>query len=317
MNSTNKYPIRVVSNKTGLSTHVIRAWEKRYGAVNPERTDSNRRLYSDLEVQRLERLNRLTSLGYSISQVAQLPDDELEELLPEKNRNTIEETYSNNESLQIEDAVLDSDASQIIEQSLAAINELNQKKFERILMRASTIFSQPDLIDKIISPLIHKNGDLWADGEFRTIHEHFATAVLRSFLGNLWSSFEVPDAAPKIIVTTPAGQVHELGALLVAATSSALGWQTIYLGPNLPAEEIAAAAEMKKSNLISLSIIYPPADKDMGEELRKLRRLLPDEVELIAGGRAVHTYDNILQEIQATVIDSLSDFRKYLQKKAV
>jgi len=317
MNSIKKYPIRVVSNKTGLSTHVIRAWEKRYNAVNPDRTDSNRRQYTDHEVRRLERLNRLTSLGYNISQIAQLSDDELKELLPERIRTTFEEMDDDAEGLQIESEAFSSDASEIIEQSLAAINALDQKKFERILMRASAMFSQPELIDRIINPLINKNGELWAHGSLRTTHEHFATAVLRSFLGNLWSSFEVPDSAPKIIVTTPAGQVHELGALIVAVTSSALGWQTIYLGPNLPAEEIVAAAELKECEMVSLSIVYPPADKDMSEELKKLRRLLPANIEIIAGGRAVRTYDKVLQEINATVINTLSDFRKYLQNKAV
>jgi len=313
MNNLSKYPIRVVANKTGLSTHVIRAWEKRYGAVIPDRTDSNRRLYTDQEVHRLEMLSRLTSMGYTISQVADLSDDELNELLPERTEKPVQDMNQITEG----DVSLEDDASQIVEQSLAAIKDLDQKKFDRILMRASTMFSQPELIDKIISPLIHKNGDLWAEGQLRTTHEHFATAVLRSFLGNLWSSFEVPDTAPKIIVTTPAGQVHELGALIVAATTSSLGWQTIYLGPNLPAEEIAAAAEMKRSNLISLSIIYPPADKDMSDELKKLRRLLPSDVEIIAGGRAVATYDTVLREINATVISSLSDFRKYLHEKSV
>jgi len=313
MNNLSKYPIRVVANKTGLSTHVIRAWEKRYGAVVPDRTDSNRRLYTDQEVHRLEMLSQITSMGYTISQVADLSDDELNELLPERTEKPVQDMNQITEG----DVSLEDDASQIVEQSLAAIKDLDQKKFERILMRASTIFSQPELIDKIISPLIHKNGDLWAEGQLRTTHEHFATAVLRSFLGNLWSSFEVPDTAPKIIVTTPAGQVHELGALIVAATTSSLGWQTIYLGPNLPAEEIAAAAEMKRSNLVSLSIIYPPADKDMSDELKKLRRLLPSDVEIIAGGRAVATYDTVLREINATVISSLSDFRKYLHEKSV
>lgn len=316
MNLNNRYPIRVVANKTGLSTHVIRAWEKRYGAVEPDRTDTNRRLYSEDEVERLQVLNQLTETGYNISQIANLPIDELYELLPEE---TTEESpqpagefTSASENLNIT-GDLSEDTESIYNLCLKSINDLDEKTLESTLMRASTSLSQPVLIDQVITPLIHDSGELWREGRFRAYHEHFATAALRSFLGNLRSSLEVPDEAPVIIVTTPIRQVHELGALISAATATALGWQVIYLGPNLPAKEIAAAVKLKSARAVSLSIVYPQGDVNISQELHTLRQLVGKDVHLVAGGRAAHAYKDVLEEIDADLIEAMPEFRKYLQ----
>ena len=72
MNNAPEYSIKVVARRTGLSPHVIRAWERRYGAVEPERSATGRRLYSDTEIERLQALERATRAGHSIGQIAQL-----------------------------------------------------------------------------------------------------------------------------------------------------------------------------------------------------------------------------------------------------
>ena len=77
------YPIKVVANRTGLTAHAIRAWEKRYGAVRPARTETNRRRYSEEDLERLLLLSRLKENGYNIGAVARLSTDELETLLTE------------------------------------------------------------------------------------------------------------------------------------------------------------------------------------------------------------------------------------------
>ena len=75
--------IKVVARRTGLSAHVIRIWEKRYGAMEPERTGTNRRLYSDEQIERLSLLREITQNGHSIGHVAKLPTDKLRELARE------------------------------------------------------------------------------------------------------------------------------------------------------------------------------------------------------------------------------------------
>ena len=101
------------------------------------------------------------------------------------------------------------------------------------------------------------------------------------------------------MVTTPAGQVHELGALTAAATAATLGWQPVYLGCNMPAEEIVYAVQANGARALALSITYPSDDPRLPDELRRLRRHLPKETAIVVGGRACSGYREVLREIAA------------------
>jgi methylmalonyl-CoA mutase cobalamin-binding subunit len=115
------------------------------------------------------------------------------------------------------------------------------------------------------------------------------------------------------VATTPARQRHELGALLAAATAAGEGWQVTYLGPDLPPEEIAAAALQKRARAVALSITYPPDDPMLVDDLRRLRRLLGPHILLITGGRACPAYSAALQEIGALRLEDLASLRRELQ----
>ena len=84
-----RYPIKQVARRTGLSAHVIRAWEKRYQLVDPARTDTNRRLYSESDIQRLSLLGRLTGMGHAISSIADLDFEGLQRLLAQTSGETV------------------------------------------------------------------------------------------------------------------------------------------------------------------------------------------------------------------------------------
>ena len=160
---------------------------------------------------------------------------------------------------------------------------------------------------------MHRIGDLWHQGALRPIHEHMASAVVRSFLGGLHNAYRPEVSAPHLVVTTPARQHHELGALIVAATAAGEGWQVTYLGPELPPEEIAAAALQKGARAVALSITYPPDDPNLIDDLRRLRRLLGTDTALLVGGRASMAYGHALNEIGANRIDDLSSLRRELE----
>jgi len=180
------------------------------------------------------------------------------------------------------------------------------------LDRASVAFSRTHLIEKLLVPLMHRIGDLWHQGALRPIHEHMASSVVRSFLGSMQASRDEL-SAPHVVVTTPARQHHELGALLAAATAAGEGWQVTYLGPELPPEEIAAAALQKGARAVALSITYPPDDPLLMDELRRLRRLLDGRTALLVGGRSASAYAQVLQEIGAHRVEDLADLRRELE----
>jgi methylmalonyl-CoA mutase cobalamin-binding domain/chain len=139
-------------------------------------------------------------------------------------------------------------------------------------------------------------------------HEHAAAAVIRSVLGNILNGQELSPNAPNILVSSPSGQLHELGALLVAVTASNFGWRVTYLGPNLTAEEMAGAAIQSQAKAVALSIIYPANDLYVIQELHKLRNYLPDNIHIIVGGRAAFSYRKTLEEINAFLLKDTPSF---------
>jgi DNA-binding transcriptional MerR regulator/methylmalonyl-CoA mutase cobalamin-binding subunit len=305
---TPRHPIGVVARRTGLKPDLIRAWERRYGAVEPGRTETRRRFYSDEDIERLLLLRRVVNTGRGISQVANLSNPELSALIEKEPA----AAYAPAAPAPAGDD-LDEVAEAFLTRCLAAAQRLDVREMELELDRASVLFSRTHLLERVLVPLMRRIGDLWHQGVLRPIHEHMASAVVRSFLGGMHGAYHPEISAPHLVVTTPARQRHELGALLAAATAAGEGWQVTYLGPDLPPEEIAAAALQKGARAVALSITYPPDDPVLVDDLRRLRRLLGARTLMIAGGRACPAYAAILQEVAAVQVEDLAGLRRELQ----
>jgi DNA-binding transcriptional MerR regulator/methylmalonyl-CoA mutase cobalamin-binding subunit len=305
--------IKVVVRRTGLSPHVIRVWEKRYQAVAPMRTETNRRRYSDADIERLLLLQRATQTGRSIGQIAHLTTERLRDLVREDEAASVPSgpaTDVREGGAAVPEPPL---SGSHLDDCLEAIRQLDSAALERALMQARVALSQPMFIERLIVPLMEAIGELWRDGSLRIVHEHLASTVVRTILGGLSTNAALSASAPKIVVTTPIGQLHEIGALIVASTAESDGWQVVYLGVNLPAEEIATAVQYHGAKVVALSVVYPADDPRVADELLKLRRYLSNEVEIVVGGRGSHGYQAVLKAIQATQIDDLVALRNYLE----
>jgi DNA-binding transcriptional MerR regulator/methylmalonyl-CoA mutase cobalamin-binding subunit len=288
------HPISVVVRRTGLTQDILRAWEKRYGAVVPLRTATGRRLYTEDQVAKLRLLKQLVDGGRRISDVADLDLEDLQ-------------------------ALADEDASEAVAPArlspklaggghlaacVDALERLDRRGLERALDAASVSLSRPRLRAEVIVPLIVMMGQRWREGVWRVVHEHLGSAVLRSFLWSMWRRSELGTGAPSLVVATPAGQQHELGALLAAGVAADVGWQVVYLGADLPAEEIAAAVEASGATAVLLSLVYPLGDTELLHELQRLRQLVGPDLLMVAGGRAV---TGIREELAASGIGFAED----------
>jgi len=305
MEKVYKYPIKVVSQMTGLSAFVIRAWEKRYDVVKPSRTGTNRRLYSEEDIEKLKLLNEAVHKGHSIGGIANLSVEELESVLENRTVRT-----QNNEEIS-PDVFTDSET--IIANCIMAIRSYDGKTLEKLLLKSSVKMSQPQLIENLIVPLVYKIGDLWHDGDFRVANEHLASPVIRSFLYNLMERNAPGDNSPILISATPRGQDHELGALIAGVVAASIGWNVIYLGPNLPVEEIASVAENLKAKVVALSIVYPNDDPQLKKDLLSLNQILPEGISLIVGGRAASGYLDVLDKIKAVVVKDTKQLKTELE----
>ncbi len=290
------YTIRLVSERTGLSPHVIRAWEKRYQAVVPQRSSTNRRLYFDHDVQRLQILKQMTDAGYTISRVAKLNSDELRELAQKEASNFPRASMSRGRSKR------QPAADKYYNDGLTAVVNLDPNGLESTLDQAAIELTRLTLLRDVVIPLFEEIGYLWRNGNLKIINEHMATSVTRTFLLNLLRATEISDSAPKIVIATTVGQWHDMGALTVALTAAEYGWHPLYFGPNLPAEEIAAAVKLSSASAVAISITHLLDQHPLSGELRKLRRYVGNGVALFIGGQSAVDNAHIADEVNAKYI---------------
>lgn len=302
-----RHPIGVVCRRTGLKADLVRAWERRYGAVTPGRGATARRLYSDADIERLRLLHEATRGGRGIGQVARLATAQLAELVAADQNARLQGPASLREPRP-------EGAAEHLAACRAAVAALDPDRLRFEIESAAARMSRSELLEHVLVPLVHGLGDGWHRGELRPVHEHLATAVVRSFLTSLQGAYRVPYFAPTLVVATPAGQSHEIGALLVAAAAAGEGWYVSYLGPSLPAEDIAFGAHEVEARAVALSIVYPLDDPGLAAELRRLRARLAPTVGLLVGGRASAGLGAVLDEIGAVRPQGFDGLRRELER---
>ncbi|MGD2187933.1 MAG: MerR family transcriptional regulator [Desulfobacterales bacterium] len=299
------HPIGYVARQTGLSAHVIRAWEKRYGAVQPGRTTTGRRLYSEADIQHLILLQRATRCGHRIAQLSELDDESLQ---------GVADSNAADAGMIRDVRTKSPTTGDFLEACRTAVSELDGPAFEAALNRAAVRLTRPMLFNEVILPLVKNIGDRWADGTLKIVNEHLASSILRTFLWDMLYAYRPNPPAPTIVFATPAAQWHELGALLAAITAAEAGWTVHYFGPNLPAEEIAAAAAIRRATAVAISIVHCTGEAQMLHEIKKLRQYLSKDVTLIVGGSGIRPYQANLKQIGALHIQKFTDFRDTLNK---
>jgi MerR family transcriptional regulator, light-induced transcriptional regulator len=170
------------------------------------------------------------------------------------------------------------------------------------LRRATVALSAEAFLDALIVRLWERVAEGVHRGTLRPPHQHLAQAVLRRVLDRVTETAALPGAGPDLVVATPAGQPQELGALLAAAAAAAEGWRVVYLGPGLPAEDIAEAATRARARAVTVSLGAGPGDRIVPRELRRLRTLLPNDVAIVVAGPAAAAHRGVLREIGAAVL---------------
>lgn len=278
---TTRYPMRVVTRRTGLTPDVLRVWERRYAVVNPVRSPGGQRLYSADDLERLRILNQLVRSGHRIAAIAKLPYAELTRLAGEVEA----------------PAAAGSDAGAAVEEAIRCVVALDDDGLEATLRRAAISFTTEEWLTHVLAPFLLEVGERWHAGEISPAHEHLASAITRDVLAWVADSFAPRPGAPVVIVGTPSGEHHELGAMIAAIVAAESGCAVRYLGPNLPARAIGDAALQLDARAVALSVVYVENQETALRELRQLRRMLPQDVALLVGGRAA---DAIHTQVTAT-----------------
>lgn len=299
------YNIQSVSQICGLSTHCIRAWEKRYGAVSPLRSENGRRIYSEKEVNRLLMLGKLSSLGNSISLMANLPDNELEQL--------IKKMTARNGSAYFVPTVQSTNSllgpKSYLNNLFMALNSWKLDVLTHELNKASKDLNCKAFALEVIANLFRKVGEYVLSGKMSIAQEHTLTAITKFFIGRrIYQHYDSDyKGTLKICLATPSGEYHSIGLLLSALLMVEYNLKFVYLGENLPEESIAEAVKATEADIVLLSVspAFEKLNKDINEVLINLRKFIPSDKEIWIGGDCRFISSNTIHHSNITTIESL------------
>ncbi len=234
--------IKAVSHLSGLSEHTIRAWERRYSAVSPARTDTGHRTYTMSDVERLKLLGVLVNQGHTIRMVANLPMAELKGLLTEHTHALIQPAPG---AIQEAPARGAPDCQPAIDEIVEALLRFDLPLMGRLLAKARIRFDIRSFVFGICVPLMRAVGREVADRRMTIAQEHALSSLLGDHLGQMLQTLNDGNAdksgSRRIALASPEGDLHEFGILLSAILAASEGWSVQYLGPNLPAIDLAQA----------------------------------------------------------------------------
>ncbi len=270
-------PLRTVSQLTGLTPDLIRAWEKRYDAVQPQRGPRGARVYSLEDVRRLRLLARAVEAGRAIGDVARLSPGELERLVGGEEDSLLARATRNSAGEPAAD-------HRLKEEFWAAVRAFDPARLERALSECLAIWPLDDLACRVLAAWIEELGEAWNRGEVSVAQEHFVSAALRNFLGQLLRTRQVPGGQPQALLATPAGERHEFGLLLAGLLFADRSIPVVYLGADVPDEDLLGAARALPSRILALSVVDRTNRPHAAAVIRKLVRSSSGK-EIWLGGR--------------------------------
>ena len=306
------YTMKFASLQTGLKPYLIRSWETRHQAIRPRRSANQRRCFTDQDIRRLRLLKHAVDQGHAISAVAPLSDSEIEALLRRPGETAGDRAAPGMEPEKVA-GVQQPPSERVVENALSFIMQLDAAALEHELDQAAVDLPRQAFVHEVVWPLFERIGERWRRGQMKIINEHMASVVVRAIMWEMLRSVSPSKAAPLVVVATPVGHWHELGALASALAAAESGWRVAYFGPNLPSEEMAYAVKRLKARALALSLCHLLHDNRLIPELKKLRRLVGDRVPIFLGGPGVRLIQGIKEDIKASIGDDMIAFRKQLE----
>ena len=243
-----------LAKRTGVSPELLRAWEQRYGLLEPARTAGGFRLYSAADEARVQRMQRLVSGGLAAAQAAHL-------IL---SREPVPGTASASATI-LEDA-----AGNLV----ASLDRLDEQAANTALDRLFAAYTVETVLRVVLIPYLHRLGERWETGEISVAQEHFASNLLRGRLLGLaqgWGQGQGPGA---ILACLP-GEHHELGLLVFGVALRRRGWRITYLGTNSPISAVADTARSLRPAVVVLLSINPDNFLDHAQQIEQLANQVP------------------------------------------
>ena len=231
-----QYSIKELEQLSGIKAHTIRIWEKRHKIIEPSRTATNIRYYSDLDLKKIINVSLLNTYGIKISKIADMSLDDV-----------------NKKVLEISE--LQNDKGVHIDQMVIAMIDMEEELFEKILNNLILRFGFEKTITEIIYPFLEKIGILWQTQNITPAHEHFISNLIRQKIIVAIDGLPIPPKnSKKILLFLPEGEMHELGLLFYHFLIRKSGYRTYYLGQNVPHEDLISVYKVHQPDFMLTSI---------------------------------------------------------------
>lgn len=307
------FNIQVASQLSGVASATIRAWEKRYNAVVPERGDNKHRLYSEKDIEKLALLYKLTEFGQSIGKIAHLELEELKRIYSSLMHRPYDE-------LMVVTPHHDHiDFDKILNSFYLALEAYKLDIISHELEKAKKLLSPRDLCLKLLIPLFHEIGNKVARNQLNVAQEHTLSALFSFHIGQMighhYQKQHLKDDL--VLITTPEGELHEIGILASALLCVHYGVKFIYMGTNLPAESLAEATNALHPRMILIGTIKGNdiSDQDtLTDYLDRLTSLMKVKTEILVGGNLRPYVKTELEKKKIKFFSSLQAFDEYLEK---
>ncbi|WP_228893925.1 MerR family transcriptional regulator [Pseudoduganella aquatica] len=271
----NMLTIASISLETGVSKEVLRKWEERYGFPVPERDASSHRTYAQHQVLRLKLIKRLIDRGMRPSQVVPLDEEGLQSLL-----------------LAHEEAPVSAEVDTgVMAELMALLRCRDRSALTQRLKQEVGLLGLEKFVLEVMCALNVAVGQAWERGEIGIRDEHVYTEVIQNLIREELSAVSKPDGLPRILVTTPSGELHTMGLLMAEALTSLHGACCISLGAQTPLEEIPHAIRDYRADIVCLSFSAAFPRRRIPPYLKSLRAAVPQAVEIWVGGAGVAGLD--------------------------
>lgn len=292
---TGMYSIKDLERLSGIKAHTIRIWEKRYGVVEPRRTDTNIRYYTNEELKKILNIAILNNYGVKISKIVGLSTEELHQKVLEISNEEVEE------SIQVESLVI-------------AMVEVDESRFEKILANCTLRLGFEQTILRIVYPFFKKVGVLWQAGAINPAQEHFISNLIRQKLIVAIDSqgMMVKESPKRFLLFLPEGELHELGLLFYSYIIQKAGHKVLYLGQSVPVDDVVSVNEQNPAHYIITSTMSTASIEDVNKLLTKLTGKFPN-TPIILSNRFENT-EKLISHKNIIVNKTLDEFKDMLNK---
>jgi len=247
----NHYPIRAISELTGVPTTTLRAWERRYGLLKPSRTAKGHRLYSGEDIDLVKEIVKLLKSNHTISEAIRI--------------------IKNPELSTVASSEVEGHWAVYQQRMLKSIENFNEQNLDTTYNEALSIYPVDMVTEEVVIPVLQLLGERWQDRDAGIAEEHFFSAFLRNKLGARLHHESHRSRGNKILVSCLPGEYHELGILLFCIAAIGHGYQILYLGTNMPSSQLSKVVERTDVSAVLLSGSRAELwQKDVELELKKI-----------------------------------------------